>query len=124
MCGHLFLSTAITMFSDPRNTPSQADLIAATIEYLTQSYNPHFEQVVTLFHQLCDNVRANPQQLDPMDPAFPPALLRQECQFVALFAHICRTNKNMTYLLPELTKALNQAILGQGMKFHRLAALW
>lgn len=32
MCGHLFLSTAITMFSDPRNTPSQADLIAATIE--------------------------------------------------------------------------------------------
>jgi len=64
-------------------------------QYLTQSYNPHIEQVVTLCHQLCDNVRANPQQLDPMDPAFPPALLRQECQFVALFAHICRTNKNM-----------------------------
>lgn len=127
MCGHLFLSPIIAMFSDPWNIPSLADFVKATMEvlihhsvsyqtatpplpppththtsqYLTKNYNPNFEQVASVYHQLCNNTRANPQQLDPLDPAFPPALLRPECQFIALFAHICRTNKNMVREIAE-----------------------
>ena len=34
MCGHLFLSPIIAMFSDPWNIPSLADFVKATMEVL------------------------------------------------------------------------------------------
>ena len=101
--------------------------------------------MVALYHELCSSVREK-RQLDPLDPSFPPPLLKPECQLVALLAHLCRTNGSMvslsgphgviwnellitlsfaqTHLLPELTKSLYQAILAPGLKFHATAAMW
>lgn len=56
MCGHLFLSPVIAMFSDPWNIPSLANFVKATMEvlihhsasYQTVSPPPHTHTHLTV----------------------------------------------------------------------------
>ena len=88
-------------------------------------YNPKIEHVVSVFHTQCDDVRETPQQMCPLDGGFPPALLRPECQLVALFLQMSQLypSSAMAPLLVEMNKALYQAMLKPGLKFHKLSAL-
>ena len=67
------------------------------LQLLRERYYPRSDQVVALYHELCSSVREK-RQLDPLDPAFPPPLLKPECQLVALLAHLCRTSSSMVSL--------------------------
>ena len=108
------------------------------------------EQVVSVYHSLCDSLRNNPGLAEPQHSSFPAALCKTDCQLVALFAHVCRLNNKMVHrlfclvfflpnafhiilwslslaqhhLLPELTKALYHAALNSSLNFHILSALW
>ena len=93
-------------------------------QFLKTRYNPKFEHVISVFHALCDDVRGNPREVDPLDGSFPPALLRPECQMLALFLHVCQFSKVMAPLLVELNKALYQTLLQEPLKFHKLSAFW
>ncbi len=60
---------------------------------------------------------------DSLDPNFVPALLRPECQLVALLAHMCRLSPVMANLLQESCMVLQQAIMKCGINFHKLLAM-
>ena len=94
------------------------------MQYLLTRYNPKIEHVVSVFHILCDDVRGNPQVMCPLDGGFPPALLRPECQLVALFLQMSQLYPSaiMAPLLVEMNKALYQAMLRPKIKFHKLNA--
>lgn len=93
-------------------------------QFFQECYNPKIEHVVSLFHKQCDTLNSkNPFVLEPDDPNFAPALLRPECQLVALLAHMCRMQQAMGNLLSEASKALYQAMLAPTIKFHKLMAM-
>ena len=60
MCGHLFLSTVIAMFSQPWNIPSLADFVRATMEVL-------------IHHSASDHTLTHPPPSHP-PPSLPPSL--------------------------------------------------
>lgn len=73
------------------------------VQYLQLSYSPRIEDVVSVYHQLCDDVRSNAVPLDPSSPSFPPVLLKPECQVIALLLHTATLNPTMVspaHLLP------------------------
>ncbi len=95
-----------------------------SLQFFRECYNPKIEHVVSMFYKQCDTLNSkNPFVLEPDDPNFSPALLRPECQLVALLAHMCRMSPVMGSLLTETSKALYQAMLSPSLKFHKLMAM-
>ncbi len=94
------------------------------LQFFQIGYNPNIEDVVSLFHNQCDTVRSgNSLLVEPWHPNFPPALLRPECQLVALLAHMCRMSKPLSNLLDDTSNALYDAMLRPNLKFHKLMAM-
>ena len=98
-CGGLNLAPVIAMFSEPQGCPSANEFIKGAMLFLMESYFPKTDHVLNLSHKLCDSVASTAGRkelhLSPLDPAFPPPLLRPETQLVALFAHLCRMHPHM-----------------------------
>ena len=93
------------------------------IQFFLEVYNPDIEHVLALFRGQCKKLTFTQLTADPLDPNFVPALLRPECQIVALLAHMCRLSPVMSNLLHEASWALQQAVMKHGLNFHKLLAM-
>eukprot|EP00731_Ephydatia_muelleri_P028122 Em0019g995a len=122
VCGFITLSSAVSMFSNPKNLSCPVQMAKAVTQFILKSYFPKIEEVVGLFKNLQEAARDRSHAVDPLSPTFPPPLVRAECQMVALFIHMCQMNAKMATLLTEITKAFYQTALTQDIRFHQLLA--
>ena len=112
---YMYMCILLILFTD-------VFLSSPGVQFLWMRYNPKIEHVASVFHSLCNDVRGNPSMMDPYDGGFPPALLRPECQLVALFAQMSQLSPIMAALLPEMNKAFYEALVFKPLKFHKLCA--
>ena len=65
-----------------------------SLQYLKSCYLPRINHVITTYNTLCSDVKSKALEC-PSSQSFPPALLRPECQLIALLYHCSKMNCSM-----------------------------